>query len=200
MHFNFKPTLLIVFLIIGLAGCDVLEQASEATRLSKCEFRIHSVRDLDLAGIDIQNMDSYTDLGLFEAGKLTAAVLQGYVPLKFTLNVQSKNPNDKLAALNKLDWILHVDDIEMTRGVLNERIEIAPNGGQTMIPLSISVDLLEILSGDSGEAVKNFGFNLAGTGDKPTRIMIKLKPTVYVSGQPIEYPGYIKVKTKFTSL
>jgi hypothetical protein len=98
-----------------------------------------------------------------------------------------------------MSWILYIDDIEMTQGVVNQRVEIPPNGGSSVIPVNISVNLMEVLRGESGDALLNFGFNVAGTGDRPTRILMKLKPTIYIGSSEIEYPGYINVKTEFTS-
>jgi hypothetical protein len=190
--------LLIVSLIVA-SSCGVLEQTSEIARLSKCEFRLKNAENPRLASIDISNVDSYDDLGLMDYASITAAVAKNNLPLSFRLNVESRNPNPGKAAMNKMSWILYIDDIEMTQGVVNQRVEIPPNGGSSVIPVNISVNLMEVLRGESGDALLNFGFNVAGTGDRPTRILMKLKPTIYIGSSEIEYPGYINVKTEFTS-
>jgi hypothetical protein len=195
-----KIRLVLMFAVfVSAVSCDVLEQASEMTRLSKCEYRLHAVDNIRLAGIDIKDMENYEELSFLQIAKLSAAVASNDLPLSFRLDVQGRNPNQGKAAMNSLDWILYIDDIEMTRGILNDRVEIPPNGGVANIPLSISVDLMQALSGKSGNALLNFGFNLAGAGNEPTRILLKAKPTVYVGGKPIEYPGYINIRTEFTS-
>lgn len=180
-------------------SCGVLEQASELSRLSKCEFRLKEVKSPRLAGIDISGVDSYDDLGILDYAAITTAIASKNLPLSFLLNVESKNPNDKLAAMNRMNWILYIDDIEMTKGMVEQRVEIPPNNGTSVIPVNISVNLMEALQGKSGESLLNFGFNLAGSGNRPTRILMKLKPTIYVGSSEIEYPGYINVKTEFTS-
>ena len=167
--------------------------------LTRCEFKLNTGEDVHLAGVYIQNYDQFSDLTFSDAMKLTNAFLNKNLPLDFTLNIATKNPNQQRAALNKLQWILFIDDIEMTRGTTNKRIEIPPNGGVSILPLNLNIELFNALSGDSKDAILNFGFNLAGQGNKPTRITVKAKPSVYVSGREIDYPGYITIENEFTS-
>ena len=197
---KFIKAIIVQLLVLAMSSCNVLQQASEISRLSKCEFRLYTVEDVTLAGINFQHIDSYDDLDLMDVLKISSAVANGSLPLLFSLNVQARNPNSGVAAMNRMDWVLYIDDIEITQGLVNERIEIPPDGGVTTIPVGIHLDLMEVLTGESADAVINFALNLAGTGNRPTRIMLKAKPTIYVSGQAIEYPGYIKIKTEFTSL
>jgi len=62
------------------------------------------------------------------------------------------------------------------------------------------VDLKQALQGKSAEAMLNFAMNLSGNGDKPTRIKVKIKPSILVNGQPLSYPGYVTVKTEFSGV
>jgi LEA14-like dessication related protein len=115
------------------------------------------------------------------------------------LNIEGRNPNAASAGLNKLDYILLIDDIEMTRGILDQSFVIPPNNGSTVIPLQLTFDLKKVLTGKSLDAVMNFGLNLAGVGNKPTRIKVKLKPTILVGAVQLQYPGYIAIGTDFSS-
>ena len=128
------------------------------------------------------------------------AVSSNSFPLSFQLNLEGKNPNSEPAGLNKLEWILFIDDIQMTSGSLNQAFTIPLGNGIAQIPINLNFDLKKVLAGKSLDAMVNFGFNLAGAGNKPTRIMIKLKPTIMIGTFALTYPGYIKVKTEFTSL
>jgi hypothetical protein len=191
--------LIFTFLILQLAifnSCSVLEQTSEMKTFAKCEFRIESARNMKLAGISIQDKHSLSDLSIMEMTKIAGVIGGGTLPLTFDLNVQAKNPNNDLAAMNKLDWILIIDDIEMTRGVLARRVEI-PAEMVSSFPVSMSLDLMKSLSGESGNALINFALNLSGTGSRPTRIKLKAKPTILVGTTPIEYPGYITIREEF---
>jgi hypothetical protein len=43
----------------------------------------------------------------------------------------------------------------------------------------------------------NFGLNLAGSGNRPSRMTLKVKPTIMVGTTPISYPGYLSVTNEF---
>jgi hypothetical protein len=179
-----------------ITSCSVLNQTSEIASFARCEFRIESARNMKLAGVNIQDKHSVSDISLMDMAKIASVMARGTLPLTFDLNVAAKNPNPKLAAMNKLDWILYIDDIEMTRGILNQRIEI-PSNGVIVFPVAMSLDLMKSLNGKSGDALINFALNLGGTGSRPTRIKLKAKPTIMVGTTPIQYPGYITIKQEF---
>jgi hypothetical protein len=191
-------SILLIFTIF--TACDILDQARQVAMLSKCEFKLKTVDQLKLAGVNIQQIKKLSDLSLTDAAKITtAATLGSKLPLNFTLNVEIKNPNTTAAAMTKLDWILLIDDIQMVSGMNEQRIQVPANGGTAVLPLSIGIDLKQALKGKSADAIANFGLNLAGAGNKPTRITLKAKPYIQVGGQSISYPGYLTVQNEFTS-
>ena len=183
--------------LIFFTSCDVMQQVTQMNNLTKCDFRLESVQQLNLAGINVQNVKSVSDLNMFDAAKIASAVGSQQFPLDFTLNIEAKNPNTSAAGMTKIDWILLIDDIEMTRGILDKQVTIPANNGIAIIPMKMHVDLQEALKGKSADAVINFGMNLAGTGNKPTRFTLQMKPTITIGGFPITYPGYLNVKTEF---
>jgi len=190
----------ILISLIFVSGCDILDQARQVAMLSKCQFKLSSVDQLRLAGVNIQQIHKLSDLTMMDAAKITtAAAIGGTLPLNFTLNVEAKNPNSTTAGLTKLDWILLIDDIEMVSGVNNQHVQIPANGGTAILPLTIGIDLKQALKGKSADAIANFGLNLAGAGNRPTRITLKAKPTIMVGSQSIAYPGYLTIQNEFTS-
>jgi hypothetical protein len=186
----------ILLLLTFLTSCSVVQQTSEMKNFGKCEFRIESARKMNLGGISIQGKDAVGDLSFYEITKIGTVVAGGTLPLTFDLNIEVRNPNPVLAAMNKLDWILLIDDIEMTRGALNQRIEV-PAGSLANFPVFINLDLMKSLTGKSGDALINFAMNLAGASSRPTRIKLKAKPTVMIGTTPVEYPGYITIRQDF---
>jgi len=185
--------LLIIILIAG-NSCKTL---MSYTNIVKCDFRMHSLKNPTLAGIDVQRIKNFSDLSMMQAGKLTTAYLGGNVPLAFQLNLEAKNPNASEAKMAQFDWILKIDDIQIATGTNQNEYIIPANEGTQMIPLNISVNLLDILNKETKNTLFNFGLNLADASEKPTRVSVQLKPTVYVSGIPITYPGYINLGTEF---
>ena len=159
------------------------------------------VNNIRLAGIDIQNVRSFSDLNFGQAAKITSGYLSGNLPLTFRLNVQARNPNTQLAALNKLDWIAQFDNTEMVNGTVEERVAIEPNGGTASIPVNASCNLKEVLSKLQKENLLNSGFELADDKSLPKRLSLRLKPSITVGkkGKSIPYPGYITVRGDFVS-
>lgn len=188
----------ITFLIF-FTSCDVMQQVSQINNLTKCEFRIESVQHLNLAGINVQNVNKISDLNMFDAAKIASALSSQQFPLDFTLNIEAKNPNTSAAGMTRIDWILLIDDIEMTRGIQDKQVTIPANNGITVIPMQMHVDLQKALTGKSADAIINFAMNLSGNGNKPTRFTLKMKPTITVAGIPVTYPGYLNVKTEFSA-
>jgi len=191
-----KKAVIIIVSIFILSSCA---QLTEMVNLSKCEFKLNTIENLTLVGINIQQIKGVSDLSWGDAAKVTAAALSNNFPMSFTLNIEVKNPNKSNAALNSLEWILFIDDIQMVNGNVSNRVEIPANGGTSILPININFDLKQALSGQSGKNVLNFGFNLAGVGNRPTRIMVKAKPTIMVGSIPVQYPGYITIRNEFSS-
>ncbi len=188
-----------VLLVLIAEGCSVVRQIQETKNFARCEFRLSTVENIRLAGINVQRIRSTRDLALSDLTKFTVALAQPQLPLNLTLNVEVKNPNAETASLNRLEWRMFIDDIELLDGIVAEKVSVAGNGGVSTLPLQISVDLKKALSGRNAEALGNFALNLAGEGNKPTRFMLRVKPTIDVLGFQVEYPDYFDVKTEFTA-
>lgn len=195
MKTNYFKSLIFLSLVFVLSACTQLQQLQN---LAKCEFRLNSVENIRLAGVNIQDVKSLNQIGISDVAKLSAAYLGNNLPLDLKLNMDARNPNPTAAALSALDWIFLIDDIEMTRGITNQRFQI-PANQTTTIPLLLNFDLKKVLTGKSQNALVNFALNLAGNGNSPTRLALKAKPTIQVGAVNIPYPSYLTIKTDFTS-
>ena len=187
--------LLITLIIIALSyqSCDILNQMVTFT---KCDFKMNTLTNANLAGIDVQTKKSFSDLTLMDAANVSKSLLQGTLPLTFTLNIEAHNPNTSAASMQKLEWRAFIDDIEIAAGVADQKISIPPAGSQ-VIPLLVQVDIKKLLNNEAKNTLLNFGFNLAGAGNYPTRVKLDIKPTVYVGTFPLSYPGYFTLKKEF---
>jgi hypothetical protein len=192
-----KKHLILLFTSVLLFGsCAQLRQMAN---LRKCEFRIESVNNTQLAGINVENIRRFSDLNIGDVAKVTTAYITGNLPLEFNLNLQVRNPNTSLAALNKFDWIAMIDQTEILAGTSNQRVEVPANGGMAMIPLNIKVNLKEIFEKKSKKEAAEAAFGLADGQKKPIRVALKLKPSIQVGKKAIMYPGWFSVKRGFTS-
>lgn len=193
-----KTKLFISFLLAGILSfqsCDILQQMVTFT---KCEFKMNSLTDTKLVGMNIQNKNSFSDLSFMDAANVTKTLLGGELPLSFNLNIETKNPNTSTAAMQKMEWILFIDDIKITTGILNQQVTIPP-GETRNIPIAIKLDLKKLFNDKTKTSLLNFGFNLADAGNYPTRVKLDIKPTINVAGFPLEYPGYFSLKKEFGS-
>lgn len=188
--------LIIISVVFTFTAC---KQLKELANFAKCEFKIKNIENINLAGINVQQVKTINDINLADAAKLMVAVTQNSFPLQFNLNVDVKNPNPAQASLNKLDWILFIDDIQMVQGTSQNKIQIAPNGGIANYPLTFNFNLKDVLKEKTGQSMINFGMNLAGAGNQPSRVTLKAKPYVSIGNFQIPYPGYITIKNEFTS-
>jgi len=191
---------LILLSAFSFNSCDILDQAQQAVMLSKCEFRLSTLTNAKLAGVNVQQIKSYKDLSVPDAAKIASAYAKGSLPVSFTLNVESKNPNAYAAGLSKLDWILMIDDLEVLTGVTEQKITIPANGGTATLPMNLNFDLMKVIETKNVESLANLALNLAGAGNTPTRVTLKAKPTIYVGTRPVTYPGYITVGTEFSGI
>jgi len=166
--------------------------------LADCEFRYEGLERAILAGVDVLRVAGAGDLEAGEAAVLFTALALGRLPLDLTVRVGVRNPNETAAAVNRLDWALLIDDIEMGAGVVTDRVEIAPRGGTAVVPVHFSTELVSAFSGQSGESLIAFALNLAGGGDRPSRVTVRIKPTVTVGGKAVQVPGTITLNQEFS--
>jgi Late embryogenesis abundant protein. len=187
--------LFLLFLFIPFCySCDVAQQVMGTYALTQCKYDYNSISNLQLVGVNLQNVKSLSSLNVLSAANLVAAFSSpsGSLPLNFTLNLNVQNPNTQTAILNGLSYILEIDGQEMTTGVLNDRLQIAPNQA-AILPISMAFDLRTVMSGKSLNAIKNLAFNFAGIGDASSNVTVKLQPSLNIGGQTLKSPTYIPV-------
>lgn len=178
-----------VFLLASCAGLTQL------AAFSKCSFEFEKVENVQLAAIDINKASSLTQLSFLDVGKITRAVLAKELMLDMTALIKVKNPNTQTAALNKTDWVLKIDGLEITRGTTNQRVEVPANGAG-YLPVKTSFNLAKTFSGESKTKLYNLARNIAGVGDSPSKIEFMVKPTLSVAGVLIPYPNWITLERK----
>jgi len=189
---------LFLFFTFIFTSCNVMRQAKEMKMLSKCEFRINSVTDIYLDGINVSRIQKISAIMPMDMLRLTNAVLNNELPLNFNLNLEVKNPNEQAASLNRLEWILFIDGLQMLQGTISEKFIIL--AGETgMLPVQIGLNLAEVLSDERSDKLIDFGLGLAEDTGETTRVTLKLKPSIMVGQRNIMYPGWIEVRNEFTA-
>jgi len=190
-----KLFLLPLFLLL-LNSCSVL---SELSALKKCEFRLYSFQDPVVCGIDISDRRSPSDFTFLDGQMIAANLLRGTLPFDITLNMEVKNPGTSTAAVNSIEWVAFVDDLEVASGVVDRRIEVPPLGGLAIVPVKIHADLIDYMEGNNPKTMMNFALNLVGTSDQPSNLSMKIKPSLLVGGKTVQYPGFFTVTHEFSA-
>lgn len=191
-----KNVFILAALALTMTGCALL---SELTALTKCEFSFDSAADPEISGIDIKSKQSFSDFSLMEGQRIVGNILNKTLPFEITANVGVRNPGTATAAVNAIEWIAFIDDIQVATGTLNERIEVAPGGATRIVPIRVRTDLFQYLEGDNPRTMLNFALNLMDAGGQPTRLSMKIKPSVLIGGQSVYYPGYFTIDQEFRS-
>lgn len=182
--------------ILILTSCSAFKELISFTR---CEFRMKDIQRIRLAGVNLQGKTSIGDFKISDMAVFTRYALGNTLPLDMVLQIEAKNPNRQPAALNKVEWIAYLDDLEMMTGIVNERIVIPPDNGTGIIPLHIQLDMKRVLKSSSANAIANLALNMMNIGEKESRLTVKIKPTILIGSVTLDYPGYIRVTKSFTS-
>lgn len=181
--------LIILVLPLVQAGCAMLEQT---LALRQVQFAFDDVNQARLAGVNIDNLSGYEDIGAVNLARIGVAVAQGNLPLSFTALIGAENPADNQAdaRVMKLDWILLLDDTETVNGIFNDD-RLIPRGQRSQIPLAIELDLIRFFGSNIPDLV-NLASAVSGHGQ--SELALRMRPTVNTALGPIAYPGYLTLR------
>jgi hypothetical protein len=180
-------------LFLLLSSCQAIQLMQN---FLKCEFRLSQVGNVQAMGIDMTGKKSFADFGLLDAGKVVQALAGNQFMLNFVANVEVKNPNAQPAGMNRMDWILMIDNKEVLNGTLNQAVSV-PASGTSVVPVNLSVDLKKLFANQGREETLGLAFDLANQGNNSTRLMLRVKPYMNIAGAEIAYPGYLNIKKDF---
>jgi hypothetical protein len=201
-------SLVCTLFVLSLYSCNTLKQiANTITNLQRVKFKLENTQDFRLGGVSLSNKSSITDFSLIDAANLVKSFRNKTLPAEFVLNVAAINPNDgkngakpTLATIAGLDWKLYIDDVETIAGSINREFTVPSTGEQTIIPLTVSIDLFKFFKNKSYEQIAELALALGGVKGNSARLKLDAKPTIKTPIGPISYPGRITiVNTKFSS-
>jgi hypothetical protein len=169
--------------------------------LSRLKFKLSTVTDYTLSGVNISNKRSLNDLSAIEAVKLTASFVNRSMPASFTLNINALNPNNGSggypstnATIVSFPWRLLIDGKETITGDISNPVTVPGTGQETVIPIRISIDLYKFISNKDYDGILNLAMNLSGnsTGTSSS-ITVYARPTVSTAIGNISYPQEVKI-------
>ena len=185
-----KRTLIILFVMMGLTSCEVLNQVAQMANFVNCTFNFNSVNQIQMLGINLSKGMSKTDLNATQLLSLANAIINKKLPVTFNVNLDVSNPNSIAAAMAKMDYILSLNGKQVISTTLNNNINV-PANSSSMISIPITTDLFQLFSGESADAIVNLAFKLAGASSNPVNVGLKVKPYISINGQQLAYPNYI---------
>lgn len=187
---SFPALLLLLVTVAGSSGCATLQQVMA---LRDVDFEIDRVADVRLAGIPVENVGSFSQLGFNEVGRIAAATADGDLPLSLDLHLAALNPaeNSVDARLVRMDWTLFIEDRETLSGTFDDEV-VLPPGEPRNIAIPIQMNLVNFFEG-SARDLAQIALSLAGAGGEPTEISVRASPTIRTALGPITYPQPITI-------
>lgn len=181
---------ILVLVVTGMgAACQTLREVSN---LKDVRFRIERASNPQLAGISLDRVQSYNDLGGVHLARLGASLADGTLPFSFTLRLEATNPesNRLNARLTQMDWTLLLQERETISGTFDREITLPP-GEPTGVPVDVKLDLVEFF-GDNLRQLVGLATAVGGEGP-PTNVKLKVQPTIQTRLGPMRYPSPITV-------
>ena len=194
----------LVFALIALplliSRCSVNQQISQAKALANCRYTIASADSVFLAGTDVRQFRRLEDLNPAKFPRLAAGLLTRNIPLDARINLNITNPTNKMAGINQLEYKILLAGQELFNGFLNQRIEVQP-GGQTRVPVRLNANAFQLMTdGKTRDAFTQLVQNLSGAANtQPSKLTIRIKPTLSLGNKAINYPGYITIDQEVTN-
>ena len=185
-----KRTLIILFVMMGLSSCEVLNQVAQMANFANCTFNFDSVNQIKMLGINLSKGMTKTDLNATQLLNLANALMRRELPVTFNVNVNVNNPNSIAAAMAKMDYILTLNGKQVVSTTMNNGINV-PASSSSVVTIPITTDLFQLFSGESADAIVNLAFKLAGASSDPVNVGLKVKPYISINGQQLAYPDFI---------
>ena len=182
-------------------GCTAVDTL---TNLRRLQFKLGSVNNFNAAGVNLANIASLSQINLLDIANLTSNITSGRLPVGFTLNLLAKNPNtaggsaNSSALLSKMEWNLYIDDTPTINGVLTN-ITVPGVGQETVIPMNISLDLIQFIGNKGLENMINLALAIGGRNGSSSRLSLRASPTVNIFGIPVTSPEITIVSHTFSN-
>jgi hypothetical protein len=186
---------------LALASCATLnDMASALANLQRLKFKIGSVHGFRLLGIDIGAKARLTDFNAADVLRLGQAYAAKKLPVEFIVDVLAVNPNDgtggtakTMSTLTGLESRLLIDDKPTITGNIDQPVEIHGTGQESVIPLRLSLDLLEFFGDKTYNDLLALALAIGGRSGTATRLALDARPTVSTPLGPITYPGRLTI-------
>jgi len=202
-----KPAALAALALAGLfalQSCAVLNDMTAAlANLQRLRFKLGEVHGFRLAGIEIGGKTRLGQFNTLDALALLNTFRTKKLPAEFTLDVLAVNPNDgtggtrsTASTLTSLECRFLIDDHPTVTGNIDQPIEVPGTGQESVLPIRISIDLLEFFGDKRYEDLIDLALAIGGANRTVTRLALDAQPTVTTPFGPMTYPGRLTIVSK----
>ena len=195
-----KKIILIIGIITFVYSCSVYETF---VNLSRLQFKLGTVNNFNLNGINLSNKNKLNDLNLQDILNISSMFSSGKFPVSFTLNVDAKNPNDGTGGFKATDATiqsflcrLKIDNKVTVSGNIDKPVSVPGTGDVAEIPIVIQLDLAEFFKDEGYESLINLALTLGGKNGSTSRLTLYADPVVNTVLGNISYPGELKIIDK----
>jgi len=188
------PFILAMAATLFLSSCATMLPMKD---LSKVKFSLDRVSAVQVAGIDLMNIDTLDELNMFQVARATMAVSRESLPLDLTLHLKSENPlaNQVAASLTRMDWTLILDGRETVSGTLEKNIALAAGEAED-IPLHLSLNMFKFFNDKNAMDMIELALAFASEdGQLPQGVALKIRPTIDTVFGPITYGKSILIES-----
>lgn len=201
MRSPIKLALLVIPVLFS--QCGVNRQVQQAKGLSKSRYTVQSADSVTIAGYDIQEFNDIRqldDVNPLKYPRVAAGLLRKDVPFKANINLEIVNPTQDTAAINQFDYRLLLAGNELATGTVQQRVAVPPGGGKVVVAIPVNANAYGLVaSSGTRKAFIDLIGNLAGSKQaEPSRITLKIKPTLMLGNKSVQYPGYIDIDKEVT--
>lgn len=189
-----KKLLFVLLPILFITSCNTSRQANALSNLNNCKYELVGIDSLFLAGTDINQIIKNGEVDISRLPGLALSFLNQQLPLHASLQLEVTNPTRNLAGIREFQYIIMIDNEEMIEGTSD--LPIAVEGNSTaIVPVKINANIYKLVN-NSNNLQKLL--NLLNTENsnqqiEPLQVTFKIKPTITLAGQSIDYPGYINI-------
>lgn len=185
-----KKTLIVLFVGLSLASCDVMNQVAQMANFANCTFNFNNVSQIQMLGMNLSKGMTKENLNVTQLLSLTNAIMSKSLPVSFNVNLNVSNPNSIAASMAKMDYILTLNGKQVVSTTMNQAVNVPANSNNT-VSIPVTTDLFQLFSGESADAIVNLAFKLAGASSNPVNVGLKVKPYITIGNQQLPYPDYI---------
>ena len=158
-----------------MCGCSVLDSVKT---VKECNYSFAGLENFNYAGVTLDKLKDPKSLTLTDSINLLNALREKNTKLNFNALVDIENPNSGTASVEKMDWKICLDGVEMLEGSNKDTIKVEANK-TSRAKIQAAIDPTKVMNGNSLDSLWTLYCKLSGRDTtKSSKVTLKLKPTV----------------------